>query len=130
MLTVLVLLISQGGCTAQKINGKATNAQEEEALIVYIRLSDEKSGKPDEREKLFKLEDQLLSAIEKSGAGQYDGNEIGEGFFTLYMYGPSAARLWEAASPIVKASRAPSGSYVIKRYGRPGAKQDRISLSE
>ncbi len=124
-------MISQGGCTAQKTNGKAPQAEKhEEALIVYIRLSDETSGNTNEREELFKVEDQLLSVIESSGAGEYDGNEIGEGFFTLYMYGPSAARLWEAASPVVKAYRAPSGSYVIKRYGKPGAKQDRISLPE
>ncbi len=128
-LSSLLLLLLQGGCTTQKTNGKTTNGNEE-ALIVYIRLSDEKSGNAQERGDLFKLEDQLLTAIEKSGAGEYDGNEIGEGFFTLYMYGPSATRLWETAAPTVKAFRAPSGSYVIKRYGKPGSKQDRISLSE
>jgi hypothetical protein len=131
LLTVLVPSISQGGCTAQKTNGKVQDAESnEEALIVYIRLSDEKSGDQKEREAIFKLEDELILRIEKSGAGEYDGNEIGEGFFTLYMYGTSAGRLWDVASALIKAYRVPSGSYAVKRYGKPGSKQDRISLPE
>jgi hypothetical protein len=39
-------------------------------------------------------------------------------------------RLFTAAHPMLKKFHAPSGSYVIKRYGKPGAKQDRDALGE
>jgi hypothetical protein len=45
------------------------------------------------------------------------------------MYGPSAERLFASVSPVLKKFRAPKGSYVIKRYGKPGARQDRLALS-
>ena len=126
LLPALVLLIGEGACTAQKANGRPPD--NEQALIVYIRLSDRMSGTPIEQEQLFKLEESVSSAIEKSGAGEYDGNEIGNGFFTMYSYGPSATRLWEVAAPIIKGFRPPPGSYGIRRYGKPGTKQDRISI--
>ena len=113
---------------AQKTNGQGATAGEEQALIVYIRLSDEGSGGSDERKKIFQLEDQVIEAVDHSHAGEYDGNEIGGGFFTMYMYGSSVARLWEVTSPVIAAFHAPSGSYAIKRYGKPGAKEDRLPL--
>jgi len=48
----------------------------------------------------------------------------------VYMYGPSAERLFAAVLPVLKKFRAPKGSYVVKRYGKPGARQDRIALSD
>jgi len=126
---LLVLVSAKGEPVSQKANGKAPGG-EQQALIVWIRLSDDKSGTKLEREKVFKLEDELMQLIEKSGAGEYDGNEIGGGFFTLYMYGSSASSLWEAASPALKRFHPPAGSYAIKRYGMPGAKADRVILSE
>jgi hypothetical protein len=46
------------------------------------------------------------------------------------MYGPSAERLFTSVLPVLKKFRAPKGSYVVKRYGEPGARQDRIALSD
>jgi len=110
-----------------KPNGKPATEQEQ-AVIVWIRLADDDSGSTEEREHFFKVEDEVLRAVENSGAGEYDGNEIGEGFFKLYTYGPSAERLWDIIVPVLKQFQIPSGSYVVKRYGRPGSKQDRIVL--
>jgi hypothetical protein len=50
-----------------------------------------------------------------------------EGVFTIYIYGPSAERLFSAARPILKEFRPPA-SYLIKRYGKPGSKEDRVAL--
>jgi hypothetical protein len=128
LVTLAVGIAEKGGPVGQKMNGKAQGG-EEQALIVWIRLGDDRSGTPKERENIFKLEGELRQAIEKSGAGEYDGNEIGGGFFTLYMYGSSASRLWETAAPVLKRFHSPTGSYAIKRYGKPGAKEDRVALS-
>jgi len=115
---------------AQKANGGAENAGDEQALIISMKLSDDGSGKPEELERMFKLEEELREAISGGGSGEYDGNEIGGGIFKLYIYGPGAARLWEVASPIVKKFGAPAGSFAVIRYGKPGAKEDRVSLPE
>jgi len=45
------------------------------------------------------------------------------------QYGPSADRLLTVTLPVLKKFRAPAGSYLTKRYGKPGARQERISLS-
>ena len=123
---LLVSLAVREISMAQKPNGDASKP--EQALIVHLRLSNNDAGTHEERERLFKLEDRLIDELEKRGVGEYDGNEIGGGEFTLYMYGSSTDQLWEVVSPIVKALPPPRKSYVIKRYGSPGAKEDRIFL--
>ena len=94
---------------------RVVNAAEEHALIITIPLHSGKRGTADELKRLYALEDQLIVAIKESGAGEYDGNEIGEGVFTIYIYGPSAERLFAVVRPILKKFRPPVGSYLIKR---------------
>jgi len=38
---------------------------------------------------LSTLESQIISAIEGTGLGKYDGNELGPSGPTLYLYGPN-----------------------------------------
>jgi hypothetical protein len=102
----------------------------EQALLVNLRLSDEVHGSHNERENIFRLEDEMSKAIDAGNAGEFDGNEFGEGFCTLYMYGPSALRLWEAVAPILRQFPVPAGSYVIKRYGPVGASEERVEIPE
>jgi len=108
---------------AFRSNRPAVSAAEEQALLITIPLRDS----PDIA-KLQLLEDRLGEAIEKSHAGELDGNEIGEGTYTIYIYGPDAKRLFKTVQPILKDFRPPMGSYVIIRYGKPGARQEKISL--
>lgn len=107
----------------------ALSAPEEQALIATVKLRSGEMGSPDERERITALEDQLSDAIKNSAAGEFDGDEFGDGACTIYMYGPSADRLLTVTLPVFRKFHAPAGSYVIKRYGKPGAKQERISLS-
>jgi len=107
---------------------RVVNAAEEQALIITIPLHSGKQGNADELKRLHALEDQLIVAIKDSRAGEYDGNEIGEGVFTIYIYGPSAERLFSVVRSILREFRPPAGSYTIKRYGKPGSKQDRVAL--
>ena len=104
-------------------------AAEEQALIAVIKLRSGGMGSTEERDRIFALEDQLSDAIKQAAAGEFDGDEYGGGVCTLYMYGPSAEQLFTVTSPILTKLHAPAGSYVIKRYGKPGKKQDRVELS-
>jgi hypothetical protein len=107
---------------------RVVNAADEQALIIKIPLHSGKTGNADELKRLHALEDQLIVGIKESGAGEYDGNEIGEGVFTIYTYGPSAERLFAVVRPILKKFRPPTGSFLIKRYGKPGSKHDRVAI--
>ena len=69
---------------------------------------------------IFELEDQLISAIEKSAAGEFDGNEVGESETVLYMYGPDADALYAAVSPILRNSPLARGGTIVRRYGPSG----------
>ena len=104
------------------------NASEEQALIITIPLRSGKAGNADELKRLHVLEDQLNLAIKDSKVGEYDGDEVGEGVFTIYIYGSSAERLFAVVRPILKRFRPPTGSFLIKRYGKPGSKQDRVAV--
>ena len=89
----------------------------EHAVIAYMKLSDGGFGSEVEVARYFELEDNLEAVINDAGVGEFDGNEVGEGFFTLYMYGPDADKLAEVVLPVLERSGPPAGSYVLKRYG-------------
>src|ERR1700733_7923997 len=107
---------------------RVANAGEEQALIITIPLHSGTANTDEQNKQLYALEDRLIVAIKESVAGEYDGNEIGERVFTIYIYGPREERLFSVVLPILKKFRPPPGSYVIKRYGKSGSKEDRVAL--
>ena len=125
---LLPLLFVCDVCFMGSPNVKAANSSVEQALIITIPF-DGKSGSNEEVERLYKLEAELINAIEHSHAGEYDGNEIGEKTFTMYAYGPSADKLFDIALPVLAKYQLPAGSRAVKRYGKPGAKEERVPLN-
>jgi hypothetical protein len=101
---------------------------EEQAVLVFIKLGGDAFPVPSEREALLALEERVDRAIQGSNLGEFDGNEIGEGYWRLYSYGPSADRLSEIVIPILSKWPVPAGSYLLKRLGGPGAAEERIDL--
>lgn len=108
---------------------QAVAAAEEQAVIIKLKLASGAMGNEVEQKRITDLEDHLADAIKRSSTGEFDGDEYGEGFCTIYMYGPSAERLYATVQPKLKDFHAESGSYVIKRCGKPGSKEDRITLA-
>jgi hypothetical protein len=92
----------------------------EQAVIVHLRLSDDGFGSFEDREALLALQDQMAGAIENAAAGEFDGDEFGEGECVLYMYGPDADRLFAAIEPLLKSCSLAAGGYAVKRYGGAG----------
>ena len=117
--------LEHGDPVLPKLSGAPAN--EEQALIVTIRLCYGEMGNKAERKRIIALEHQLSDAIENSSAGELDGDEYGGGECTIYIYGPSAERLLSVAWPILREFRAPSGSYLVKRCGTTTEEQ-RIPL--
>lgn len=92
----------------------------EQAVTVYLQLSDNGFGSEDEQHRIYDLSDQLAAAIDTQDAGEFDGDEFGDGSCTLFMYGPDADALFAAVEPILRASPLADGAYAVKRYGDVG----------
>ena len=100
------------------------------AVIAHLPLSNGDMGTEEERDVIFLLEDRLSAAIERAGAGEFDGNEFGAGECVLYMYGPDADRLYDTIVPHLQMAAAARGGYAIKRYGEatdPSAREVRVA---
>jgi hypothetical protein len=112
-------------CIVGSASIHAANHPAQQALTIIIPRT---NGGRDEMRRLHKLEEDLINAINRSRAGEYDGNEEGDATFTMYVYGPSADRLFEVVQPVLAKYRLPADSEVVKRYGKPGAREERVPL--
>ena len=93
----------------------APQAAVEHAVIVQFNFP---SG---DLKKIIEVEDQLAKALEETGAGELDGNEIAlDGRDNLfYLYGPDADKLYEAIEPVLLSLEMLSQARVLLRYGPP-----------
>jgi len=102
-------------------------AGEEQAVIVHSALPSVDNAE------LFRqleaLEDQLQSAITAAGAGEFDGNEIGQGELTLYMYGPDAEKLFTVVAPVLRHTKLTQSGVASVRSGPPGSATREVRLS-
>jgi hypothetical protein len=70
----------------------------------------------------------VTSAADAEGVGEYDGNDVGQGWYTLSAHGPSADRIADVMVPMVQGAESPPGSYAVKQYGPPGSREVRIDI--
>jgi hypothetical protein len=104
------------------------DAERVQAIVVHVRLSDQELGSFDDRERAFSLEDRLQDAIRNLEIAEYDGHEFREGWCRFYIYGDDADAMAEAVLPILREFSPAPGSFVVKRFGPPGAPQAEIQL--
>jgi hypothetical protein len=87
VLSLLLLLILF--LTARKLRTPRTvKAAEEQALIVTVRLRSGDMGNAEERQRIVALEERLSATIRQSKAGEFDGDEFGNGVCTIYHVWP------------------------------------------
>jgi hypothetical protein len=77
---------------------------------------------------LATIEDQLTGVIERGRLGEFDGNEVGGGGATMYMYGPDAERLFSGIQATLRAYPLCQGAKIIVRKGGPGSPQREVKL--
>ncbi len=96
------------------------------SVAVWVRLFD--AAFENEREQLatFALEDRLMAAMDASGAGTFDTNDLERGAFGMHFAGPDADAMIAVLQPLLE--KAPPGSYLAVRRGPPGTSQERIDL--
>jgi hypothetical protein len=102
----------------------------EHAVIVRLPLDDAGFGSAERREALNVLEDELINAIALADAGEFDGNEFGQGECAFFMYGPDADVLYMVVEVVLQEFAVARGGYAIKRYGPaddPNSKEVRVT---
>ena len=73
----------------------------------------------DDWDPAFELEQELMDAVEASGKGEFDGNEIAMDGSTVefFMFGPDADALFEVVRPILEMSPIVKDGVATLRYG-------------
>ncbi|MFE4757896.1 hypothetical protein ACFRFU_51615 [Streptomyces sp. NPDC056704] len=110
--------------------GAMAGGSAEHAVIARYRLAQDGFGGPDDRAAVREAQRLLTEAIERSGVGEFDGNELGGGEAVLYAYGPDADVLFGVMEATLRGLRL-RPAHVILRYGSaadPGAAQVRVDL--
>ena len=97
---------------------------------VQIFLQFPRNALDDERklDAVFDLEEILEEIVEKTGIGNFDGNEFCDDTVTFFIYGPDADKIVENLYPIVSRISYLPGSYIVKRYGDYGSREEQIFL--
>ncbi len=106
-----------------------TETEQEQAVLVHLKLSDDSLGDTQDEEAMFALFERFMTLMEGSGLGEFDGHEFGGGFCTFFFYGPSADQIFARIQPVVMAYPSRKGSYLIKRFGGPGSDQSTVTLA-
>jgi len=107
---------------------KQLSKSDDEWIAVYFNFSDSDYGTQAERDSIHRFTDILSAAIQQSGEGVFDGDEFGNGECGLFMYGPSADRLFCVIEPLLSGWEPLKGGYAIKRYGAPVEQRERIEF--
>lgn len=101
----------------------------DQSVIVHLRLTDSDIGSFEDEEPIEELTCRIEAVMETSGIGELDGDEWGGGYCRLFLHGPDANSIARAVLPDLLGFPARPGSYMVKRYGAPGADEELIELS-
>jgi hypothetical protein len=97
-----------------------------QGATVWWRLNDPAFEAEREQMRVFAFEDRLMKALDASGAGTHDTNDLIRGFFAIRLLGPDADAIVEAIRPVLTGM--PDGSYVSRRRGPRGTSEERVEL--
>ena len=82
-------------------------------------------------DRYFGLEDALTVALESSDLGYVDGNDIGQGEFTIFLIGPDGSALLRAVRPLLSLDLIHAGAHaVIRREDDDEQVEERILLAD
>lgn len=90
----------------------------EEAVLIYFNTNN--------IDDVFLLEEQLAEAL--GSTGEVDGNEIGGGEATIFLYGSDAETMYRKIGSFLQSSPLCQGARVVIRWGGPGSPQREVRL--
>lgn len=89
-------------------------ADQEQDLLVVLKLSNRMMGTAQERMEIESLADQLEAAVTAAEVGEYDGDELGGGECILFFCGPDIDRLQSVLHPFLKRSPLCRGGHLVR----------------
>lgn len=92
-------------------------------VTVWLRLADPTFESEREQQRLFALENSLMSALDESGAGEHDSNSLEAGYLAIRLVGPDADAVLDVVRPLLVGTS--SGGYLAVRRGPAGSGEDR-----
>jgi len=99
---------------------------QEQALLLRLRLPESQTG--DETSSIVALEEAIESALRKHRTGEFEGHDLRDGVWTLYLYGPDAERIFRSVEGVLRGARLDPSSHAIMRFGGRGAREERVRL--
>ncbi len=96
------------------------------SVIIYLKLST-RMGSGGESFALHEIEDAVRSAV--TAVGNVDNNEIGGGYYAIFVYGSDAKTIFEAARPALVGPLIRPGSYALLQESTGGKLIERVELS-
>lgn len=101
----------------------------EQAVLLTLRLADASGGADRVHARLRQLDEALRAAVAGARAGQVE-DPFRHGIDCVYtVYGPDADRLWDVVHPVLQGAPLRPGSFAVRRYGAPGAPEERVDLA-
>lgn len=94
--------------------------------MVWLRLLHPDFGDDREQARTFALEDRLMAAVDASGAGTFDTNDLQRGSFGMHFLAHDVDAMLEVIRPLLVG--VPAGSYLAVRRGPPGTNEERVEL--
>lgn len=88
---------------------------DEHLVRVHIHLSGDPS--PDDLSRYAELEDALGDAVQRTGVGSLDGNQVGAGEYQIWLYGAQADLLAQVVKRTLADKNLPAGSFLFLRHG-------------
>ena len=117
-----------GGAGADQPAESPAAADDRQQLTVLLRLADPELTNEREQLHIYALEDRLMKALDESGAGTHETNELAGGYLRIQLLGPDADRIAQVIRPHL--ADAPPGSYLAIRRGPPGTSEDRMEIDQ
>jgi len=111
-----------------KRNNALDKELNEHSVLIFLKFGRSPFNSERKLDAIFELENIIAEVVEKTGVGQFDGNEFCEDTVTFFIYGPDADKIVEELYPIIVCISYMSGSYIIKRYGDLGDREEQIFL--
>lgn len=99
-------LFALSACSEDPMGPAPSVAPEASEQAVLIHIPTPKDSADDLA--LADIEDPVIAVLESTGAGQWDGNEIGPDGAVIYLYGPDADRLLVVIKPRPRERPAPT----------------------
>lgn len=87
---------------SQSGNAVAETSPYLEDLVLVVFALDAEFGNDSTLKQMWAVEDRAAAALESSGAGYIDGNEIGASEYALYFYGTDREAMWQVLEPIMR----------------------------